>query len=484
MSKFNKIAVKNESTVLNRAGGQAFELFNEEKLVTHLLTSFVQDSFYRTESESVNELKDLLKRIQNKKFAAKAAIFTRNEFGMRSVSHIVASELASQISGASWGKDFYDKIVSRPDDMCEILSYYINNNTDKNNPKFPASMKRGFAKAFDKFDDYQVAKYKNSKKEVKLLDVVNLVHPTPTTKNKESLKSLIGGKLKNTHTWESMLSKAGQEASDETELKNLKSQAWSDLINSNRLGYMAALRNINNILEQAPELCDKLCDILTNEKMIKNSKILPFRFTTAMTAIQHCEVNLSLVRKVMVAIDKALEISMTNVPKFDGETLVVIDTSGSMSGKPSEIASLFGAMIVKVNSCDVMTFDNYARYQNYNPNDSVTTIQKCFEFSGGGTNFQDIFIKANKSYDRIIILSDMQGWIGHTTPLAEFNSYKSKFGCDPFIYSWDLQGLSTTQLPQDKIFLLAGFSDKVFDIMKFLETDQKTLMDRIDSIVV
>jgi hypothetical protein len=33
----------------------------------------------------------------------------------------------------------------------------------------------------------------------------------------------------------------------------------------------------------------------------------------------------------------------------------------------------------------------------------------------GGTNFQDIFVKANKSYKRIVILSDMQGWIGHHT---------------------------------------------------------------------
>lgn len=482
MSKFNKIASQIETLTVNRAGGQSFELLNEEKLVTLLLTSFVQDSFYRKESEAITELKDLLKKISNKKFAAKAAIFTRNEFGMRSISHVLASELASQLSGANWGKDFYEKVVSRPDDMSEILAYYLANNTDKNNPKFPASMKRGFAKAFDKFDDYQLAKYKNSKKEVKLVDVVNLVHPTPTTKNKESLKSLVGGTLKNEHTWEAKLSKAGQDASDEGELQELKSQAWSDLIGSGRLGYMAALKNINNILTQAPDLCESLCDLLTNEKLIKNSKVLPFRFTTALTAMESLNVDSSLVRKVKVAIDQALHISMVNVPKFEGSTLVVVDTSGSMSGKPSEIASLFAAMIAKVNSCDVMTFDNFASYRNYNPNDSVITIRDNFRFAGGGTNFKDIFVKANKAYDRVIILSDMQGWVGYTSPMFDFADYKSRFSCDPFVYSWDLQGLSTVQIPREKIFLLAGFSEKVFDIMKVLEMGGKTLLEKIDSV--
>jgi uncharacterized protein with von Willebrand factor type A (vWA) domain len=145
--------------------------------------------------------------------------------------------------------------------------------------------------------------------------------------------------------------------------------------------------------------------------LISKSKVLPFRFTTAYEEILKLDQN-SNTRKVQMALDQALNISTMNVPKFDGETLVVIDTSGSMSGKPSEIASLFGSMIVKVNGCDVMTFDNSARYVTYNQMDSVLTIRNSFRFAGGGTNFQDIFIKANKAYKRVIILSDMQGWVG------------------------------------------------------------------------
>ena len=183
-----------------------------------------------------------------------------------------------------------------------------------------------------------------------------------------------------------------------------------------------------------------------------------------------------------MAINQALDISVANVPVFDGETLVVMDVSGSMSGKPSEIASLFGAILAKVNNCDVMTFSTDARYMSYNPMDSVMTIRNSFRFSGGGTNFKAIFDRANKKYDRVIILSDMQGWMGYTTPSAEFSKYKSKFGANPYVYSWDLAGLGTLQFPEQNVFALAGFSDKVFDIMKMMELDKKALYNEIKAI--
>lgn len=319
-------------------------------------------------------------------------------------------------------------------------------------------------------------------KEWNLVDVVNLVHPVPTEKNSEALKSLISGDLKNTKTWEAMLSQAGQNASNEEELGQLKSDAWSELIQTRKIGYFALLRNLRNIISQAPSVIDAACDLLTDESMIRKSKVLPFRFSTAYDEISKLGSSTTEVRKVLVAINKALDISIINVPKFDGETLVVLDVSGSMSGKPSEIASLFGAMIAKVNNCDVMTFANHASYKAYNPMDSVLTIRSGFRFSGGGTNFQDIFVKANKAYDRVIILSDMQGWIGYNTPTAQFANYKAKFNCNPYVYSWDLQGYGTLQFPESKVFALAGFSDKVFDIMKLMEEDKRALYNRIDSI--
>jgi len=480
MSRFN-ITVKEPKTLTeNLAGGEAYKASNELALVSLLLTSFVSNQFYRNADQSLDDLKKYIKTMNNKEFIAKSAIFARDEFGMRSITHALAGELASELTGKEWGKNFYEKVVSRVDDMTEIMSYYLNNKTDKKHPKFPNSLKKGFAKAFDKFDGYQLGKYRGENKEVKLVDVVNLVHPVPTERNKEALNSLVNGALKNTKTWESMLSMAGQVAQDEEDLSKLKSDAWSDLIGSKRLGLMATLRNLRNILTQSPDMIPSVCEILTNENSIIKSRVLPFRFNTAYEEVSKLG-NDKNVRDLLQAISKALDISSINVPKFE-DTLFVIDVSGSMSGKPSEIASLFAAMFAKVNNCDVMTFANNANYVGYNPNDSILTIKNSFKFTGGGTNFKSIFTTANKSYKKIIITSDMQGFLGHTTPVKEFNEYKKKFNCNPYVYSWDLQGYSTLQFPEDKIFCLSGFSDKVFQIMSLLEEDKNALYNRINSI--
>jgi 60 kDa SS-A/Ro ribonucleoprotein len=482
MAKFNTTVPKQKTLTTNLAGGQAYQQSSELELVSILLTSFVSDQFYRQSGDTLDRVKTLLDKV-SPKFAAKTAIFARDKFGMRSITHALAGELTSKLGGHEWSKDFYDKVVVRVDDMTEIMSYYLDNKTDKSKPKFPNALKKGFASAFDKFDNYQIAKYKNENKEVKLIDIVNLVHPVPTNSNKDALSKLVAGNLKSTDTWESKLSKAGQEASNEEELTQLKSDAWGELLTTRKIGYFALLRNLRNIINQSPQFVELACDLLVDEKMIKSSRVLPFRFATAYEEISKLGSS-SEVRKVMTALHQALDISSVNIPKFDGETLVVLDVSGSMSGKPSEIASLFGAMLAKANNCDVMTFATSAGYKSYNPMDSILTIRNGFRFSGGGTNFKDIFLKANKKYDRVIILSDMQGWMGYTTPASEFNLYKKKFNCNPYVYSWDLAGMGTMQLPESNVFALAGFSDKVFDIMTWLETDRDKIYQMIDDIKI
>jgi hypothetical protein len=183
-----------------------------------------------------------------------------------------------------------------------------------------------------------------------------------------------------------------------------------------------------------------------------------------------------------MALNKAVDIAVNNVPKFDGETLVVLDVSGSMSGKPAVIGSLFSAVLIKSNNADFMVFADNAQYANVNPMDSTITIANTLRFASGGTNFRAIFNVANKKYDRVIILSDMQGWIGGYTPVNEFNQYKKMTGANPFVYSFDLNSYGSMQFPETNVFCLAGFSEKVFDIMKLMEQDKKALVNEIKKV--
>lgn len=473
MSRFNQTITP--AKTVNLAGGEAYKQTPELELISILLTSFADDSFYRSANHTFDRLKELV-RICDKKFAAQATVYARTQFGMRSITHVAASELAKHISGEKWAKDFYSAVVYRPDDMLEILSYH----TSKNG-KLPNSMKKGFAKAFDKFDAYSLAKYRGEGKGFKLIDVVNLVHPKPTEKNADAIKALVKGELRSFDTWETELSKTGQIATNEEEKARFKKEVWIKLITENKLGYFALLRNLRNIIEQAPEVINEAIEMLTNEAVIKKSLVLPFRFLTAFDEIQKLSDG-KIVRDVLVALNKAVDIAVSNVPVFDGETLVVLDVSGSMAGKPAKIGSLFASVLIKSNNADFITFSDNSQYRNVNSMDSTITIANSIRFASGGTNFRSIFQTANKKYDRIIILSDMQGWIGRTTPTKAFTEYKKSTGANPFVYSFDLQNYGSMQFPETNVFALSGFSEKCFDIMRLMETDKRALINEVKKV--
>ena len=156
MSKFNTTMPKAKTLTENLAGGQAYSQSDELALLSLLLTSFVNDQFYRNSDDTLVSLRKLLGKV-DPEFAAKACIYARDKFGMRSISHALAAELAKYLSGKEFAKDFYDKIVITPDDMMEILAYYDTNCGDK----IPNSIKKGFAKSFDKFDSYQISKWRH-----------------------------------------------------------------------------------------------------------------------------------------------------------------------------------------------------------------------------------------------------------------------------------------------------------------------------------
>jgi hypothetical protein len=468
----------------NLAGGEAFSETPKLELVSILLTSFVKDQFYRSSDEGLKKVTGLLGKV-DPLFSAKAAVYARTKYGMRSISHVVAGELAKLVKGEEWTKRFYDKVVFRPDDMTEILSYYMN----KYGKPVPNSLKKGLGLAINKFNEYQLAKYRGEGNAISMVDLVNIIHPKPSNGITEALTKLMKGTLKSTQTWETKMTQAGQKAKTDEEKEELKKDVWKELVSERKIGYFALLRNLRNMLEQSPDIMSQALEMLVDENLIKKSLVLPFRFTTAIKEIESVSgVDTKLTRETLIALNKSVETSLSNVPEFPGSTLVVLDVSGSMDGKPVEIGSLFSAVLMKKNNADFMMFSDDARYVNYNPNDSLLTISSRIEDIAGkisaGTNFHSIFQTANKAYDRIIILSDMQGWMGYNAPTQTFRLYCHTYKTDPKVYSFDLQGYGTLQFPERNIFCLAGFSERIFDVMKLLEKDKNALISEIESVEI
>lgn len=471
MAHFNE---KKQTGTTNLAGGVAYKESKELQLVSLLLTSFGDDKYYQKATDVFDKLDSLISDC-DKLFCAKAIVFARKQFGMRTITHYAASVFAKYIGGETWAKDFYRAVVKRPDDMTEIIACHLNRKQ-----KITNAMKKGFGEAFGCFDAYALAKYRGEGNAVKLVDVVNICHPKETEKTGGAITKLINGQLKSFDTWESELSAAGND-------KNAKKAVWRRLLAENKLGYFALLRNIRNIvnLEDA-ELKQTALNALMNENAIRKSLVLPFRFSTAYKELSAVDTD------AMRQISRACELACSNVPKLPGKTLVALDVSGSMvSNKVDDISALFAAVLAKSNDCDIITYSDDAQYKFINPDDSLMTIKNSFKFTMGGTNFNAVFNVANKHYDRVILLSDMQAWEaqGYTwagyvdlRPSASYNAYKRKYNPDCKCYSVDLAGYGTLQLPEKDVYCLAGFSEKIFDLMKLFEEDKDALVNVIKSV--
>ena len=472
---WNKARPARADTV-NLAGGDAFRESPKLELAALLLTATLGDQFYRKGDESAARVKTLIAQTADKRFVAKAALYARKEAGLRSVTHLAAGELAQSVKGEQWTAPFFARLVHRPDDALEILAYQLS----VYGRPVPNSLKKGLGAALARFDEYELAKYRRDDAEISLADAVNLVHPP----HSEALRKLVNGTLPPAATWETKLTQAGQAAAgDDDGLAEAKADVWRELLTSRKLGYFALLRNLRNILTQAPDLTEAAVAMLTDARLIRRSLVMPFRFTTALEALHAA--NLPNAGIVLAALSAAVDVSLENVPKFEGRTLIALDGSGSMMGRPIKIGALFAAALAKSNAgADVMLFSDDARYVSLNRRDSTLTLAGWLEAqcASAGTNFHAVFERAAQAYDRIIILSDMQGWIGGHAPTETFAIYKLCHACNPKVYSFDLAGYGTLQFPERNVFCLAGFSDKALETLKLLDSDAGSLVQQIEAV--
>lgn len=439
----------------------------EEELIHGVLTTFLDDKFYESGSDRIARLQALIQHVVEKgkgaEFVAKLACVARNEFNLRSVSHLLVGELAKLHRGDDLVKRAIVKVSNRPDDLSEIASYV--------QLPLPKQVKRGIRNAILKFDRYVLAKYKMEGKELSLVDLFNLTHPKvkhATKEQKKAWKDLLEGKLKSEGTWETEISNAeGEEA---------KAEAWEDLVLSGKLGYMALLRNLNNLIKN--DVSDKVIKAavkqLTDPERVAKSKQIPFRFLTAYNVVKGNS-------KFRDAVSEGMDLAVGNVPKFKGNTLIAIDKSGSMSGDPLEKASIFAAVIKKSNpDADVVLFaDTITEFDGSTRLPVVDLANEIVRHRlSGGTATPLVFMNANKKYDRIFILSDNESWQYNCD--QEYKNYMRRTKATPYVYAMDIQGYGTTDLKGDRVFHLAGFSDKVLDFVGVLEKGEN-LVDYVES---
>lgn len=512
-----------EDTV-NRCGNVAYSVDDELRLIAMLNTLKIEPQFYRSENETMRELRDLIERIGLKDpyFVAQAIVYSRCKGeGMRSINHLAAALLAPFIAGQEYAKRFYglwnkkeDKggCIYRPDDMSEIKDVYnaLNSGTLSN------AMKKGFAKAIESLDTYLLAKYKKT-----VIDIANLVHPNPTNspayvtdENGEKvnvLTALMNGITITADTWEAAQSEAGQEVAKAVKegklskekaaqvLNEAKAENWNTLLKDGKLGILAALRNIRNIVNNPAsnsETITMLCNLLEDGKKIREGLIMPYQIDVAYETVRS-ECHGSDARLVLKALQNGYMQSVPNLAKaLPGRTAVLVDCSGSMNttcltrngriqATAAEKAGLLAATIAKATNADVVRFGSYAHHVDYDPNQNVFDMGRMIGSANeGGTNIGAAFNALSKKYDRIILLSDNEANYGNSTSNA-YKAYIRRTGANPYVYCIDLACYGTTPLKNDgRVNYYFGYGYAMFDDIASKEFNPAMHIDKVRKIII
>lgn len=501
MAKYNAQAkqYKKENVTKNKAGGSAFNITDEKKNLAGIILSAMLkgDSYYQSENATSLNIFNTAKSMQDKQFLAKAMIYTRQEGNLRSVSHLLANALAESAAGNSFVRSAISKTIVRPDDMTEMASLWFS----RHNTMLPNSMRRAFKDVFEsnKFDRFQLKRYSGGSKTVKLKDLVKLSHPRDYSGN---LTDLLSDNLDNIKTIETMLS-TGTKANE----------AFSELLASNKLGYMAALKNIRNALLSGIDenTLTLWCALISDPNKVRKSRVLPFRIYDAWLAVKSCTNNPFFLTKIKNALNTAIINSAFNLDfvKTNQKYALVLDSSSSMNSNANALSYWKQALILATityfalggENVVVYSFDSDCRYLDFSGKLPLDIIDSSTAY-GGATYFDaplKKLISDKIKVDNIILFTDMQLYSGmstyynnsyytrvsDTTFYKYWNEYKRKSPRAKMLF-WNLapySGTTPLQLNNEVLFA-SGYSDKLLSLIPKLWENKEALVNEIESISI
>jgi hypothetical protein len=537
MAKFNRPNVRSRAdgpvTTTGPAttyeGGAAFTRDPLSELVLLAVVNMVgEDTFYESADTRDTRFAVLCREIAVNRPAdfLHFVRWLRGEANMRSASLVAAAEgvkarlherdlsvVAGERPGDADGlnRKIVNAVLQRPDEPGEFLAYW----TANYGRALPKPVKRGVADAVTRlYHERSLLKYDTASHGWRFADVLDLVHPSPRAPwqgdlfayalnrrtravspkgHPEQIPESLGVVARNRSfpgrveeapylaydseaireaglTWEDVLSQYGSKVD--------KAKLWEAMIPN--MGIMALIRNLRNFDEA--KVSDKAAQLVISElqdpEQIAKSRQFPYRFLSAYRAAPSLRWG--------HALETALHASMLNVPEFTGRTLVLIDTSASMRQTVSaksqvrhvDVAALVGLTFAhrsRVKS-DVIGFADNAFRFDVSVGGSVLrdmdAFDRCIGSVGHGTNTVAALQATYNGHDRVIICHDGQyGSFAYAWP-----TLSTSLPAHVPLFSIDTSGYqaSAVDTSEPNRYEIGGFSDKLFTMVKMLDSGRST----------
>lgn len=374
--------------ITTHEGAPAQRISPLAQLERSVMSCLLWESEFYESGQSIGErIADLVRKVPAAD-VARVAIQAKEDMRLRHVPLLLVRELMRTKKGRAKAAEVFPRVVVRPDDITEFLALYWNGNKDEPIAK---QVKKHLGATFGKFNEYSLAKYNGGSKAIKLRDAIRILRPKPTSEEQSALwKRLVKGELATPDTWEVELSKGGD-----------KKESWTRLLSENKLGGLAMLRNIRNMVQAGVDSAL----IFQGIAAIQAGRLLPINF---IAAARH---NLQFEH----GIETKFYECFGGKQQASGNTIVLVDVSGSMdywlSGKSEldriDVACSL-AMIGREMFADlrVFTFSNalieVPPRRGFALRDAIVQSQPH-----GGTNL-GAAIRMLPACDRLIVITDEQ----------------------------------------------------------------------------
>lgn len=481
---------------VNSAGGKAYKMSDKLALVQYAMTGTLNDTFYKGGDEHFKNVLALSQKVDNE-FLAKLAIYSRNEGFMKDMPALLLAILANR--DVDLLKRVFDRVIDNGKMLRNFVQIIRSGATGRRS--LGNAPKRLVQNWLSKRNDFQV--FKDSVgNDPSLADIIKMVHPKASTKERNALYAYIIGKTHDGDSLPKIVKDYEAFKKDNTsEVPNVPFQMLTALdlttdhwksIAKNGQWHMVRM-NLNTFARHGvlndKNMVKEISDKLTDAEQIKKAKVFPYQILTAYT-----NADANIPAKIKNALQDALEISVENVPKYDGDIFVGVDTSGSMSSSVTgwqrngvssktscvQVAALFASSVMRKNDEAVLIpFDTRIHSHKLNPRDSVmsnaTTLSR---FGGGGTDCAAPLrkINAEKAHvDLYILISDNEGWYDPNggsgwysgTSLAEEWKKVLKRCPKAKMVNINIQSSDTTQMYDDyNVINIGGFSDNIWKVIK------------------
>lgn len=389
--------------IFTHEGARAAHITPEKQLRRAVLSCLLwEKEFYEDGQSIADRIRETAAKCSTA-VVGQLALEARNN-GLRHVPLLLLIDLIRrQESGVG---EIIGSVIQRVDEIAELVTMYWS--IPGNKHMLPRQMKLGIAKAFQKFDEYSLAKY-DRKDQVTLKDALFLSRPKPKDKAQADLfKRLADNQLATPMTWEVRLSRGEDKRTVFTEmLVNTLDLSYKDP--NNRLGYLALLRNLRNMVESGVDLGMIRAAIVAR----RGAKyVFPFRYTAAARVVPQLE----------PALDAALQSAVMEMVPFEGLTAILVDVSNSMDKKLSAKSDLTRldaaatlASVFPGNNLRLFTFSNsLVEVPPRRGMAGVDAIERSQMH--GGTVLFDAVDRLNSfcDYQRLVVITDEQASGSHT----------------------------------------------------------------------